>query len=465
MANKTIAQLEKFPLISTLANDDMLIMYDVNKDEGNSNTKSITIEQFKNQLDITGTDSRISQDDINNWNNKVDSQMIDGSQGIVIKYNVYNDQDYTGIGYTYEENEQLIKSHILDISNGGLLYDGFSTASTNQVRFDELGTTSVKPIYLQTTSDATSAVVTYGQLTNAISGVSGIAFEIVDDLPTVGQTNKIYLVSKQNGQAPNAKDEYIWLPTGGYEKIGSTDSIDLSAYLTTSATSGSSTGMITYATSGTSIFPYFGSNTINGSTTSIGAGTYAPGYVLLQAAETTAQGQDESSIIGLTPSSISVATKEFIFSDVDDQTEINAKNVNYFTAPDAQFNINRADVGYQVVNLNTLSNLLPHDMGNIVHADNSTIYLPTSSWASTTINGQSCYIQTVSNLGNLTNYYDVIVSPSPYYIKEYAENGIYCISQATSALTFIANSTATLDQNGVYVNYITIQKQAPDQLN
>ena len=62
-----------------------------------------------------------------------------------------------------------------------------------------------------------------------LAGITGIEFEIVEELPDTGVKGTIYLVGTT---APY--DEYIWIePTGGtayFEQIGST-SIDLSGYV------------------------------------------------------------------------------------------------------------------------------------------------------------------------------------------------------------------------------------------
>ena len=63
----------------------------------------------------------------------------------------------------------------------------------------------------------------------AISGISGFDFEVVQSLPQTGEKGIIYLLSN-NGTGQNIYDEYIWLDTSStYEKIGSTN-IDLSHY-------------------------------------------------------------------------------------------------------------------------------------------------------------------------------------------------------------------------------------------
>lgn len=78
-----------------------------------------------------------------------------------------------------------------------------------------------------TTQIATTAFVTTA-ITTAISGISGISFEIVTSLPTTGNTGTIYLVSN-SGTGTNIYDEYIYV-NSKWEKIGTTD-VDLSNYV------------------------------------------------------------------------------------------------------------------------------------------------------------------------------------------------------------------------------------------
>lgn len=64
-------------------------------------------------------------------------------------------------------------------------------------------------------------------ITNAISGIQGISYEVVTTLPATGKAGVIYLISN-SGSAPNIYDEYIWTGSA-FEKIGTTD-VDLSGY-------------------------------------------------------------------------------------------------------------------------------------------------------------------------------------------------------------------------------------------
>lgn len=66
-------------------------------------------------------------------------------------------------------------------------------------------------------------------LKEMIANLANLQIEIVDQLPSVGETNIIYLV-KKSGSAPDIYDEYVFVD-GKWEKIGDTE-IDLSNYYT-----------------------------------------------------------------------------------------------------------------------------------------------------------------------------------------------------------------------------------------
>lgn len=62
-----------------------------------------------------------------------------------------------------------------------------------------------------------------------ISAIKTIQIVKVSVLPSVGESNKIYLMPN-NGSANNSHDEYVWVSeTSSYEKIGTT-AVDLTGY-------------------------------------------------------------------------------------------------------------------------------------------------------------------------------------------------------------------------------------------
>lgn len=70
-------------------------------------------------------------------------------------------------------------------------------------------------------------------ITTALSGISvGLTPTVVTELPTTGESDKLYLVPNGTSGTTDTYDEFIWV-TNKYEKVGNT-SIDLSNYVTTS---------------------------------------------------------------------------------------------------------------------------------------------------------------------------------------------------------------------------------------
>ena len=75
----------------------------------------------------------------------------------------------------------------------------------------------------------TPLFATKTELNDAIGGITSIKAEVVTELPTIGVSGIIYLVSHAHG-AGDAYDEYLWIESAKkFEKIGNTD-IDLSSY-------------------------------------------------------------------------------------------------------------------------------------------------------------------------------------------------------------------------------------------
>lgn len=72
---------------------------------------------------------------------------------------------------------------------------------------------------------------TQTEVNNLIGQIKTIQIVVVDNLPTTGESNKIYLVPKSGSESNNSYYEYIWVSnTSKFEKIGDTE-IDLSNYL------------------------------------------------------------------------------------------------------------------------------------------------------------------------------------------------------------------------------------------
>ena len=74
----------------------------------------------------------------------------------------------------------------------------------------------------QTASQVSTAI------NNALAGITGITYSVVQSLPATGEAGVIYLVSN-SGTNPNIYDEYIYV-NNTFEKIGTTD-VDLTNYV------------------------------------------------------------------------------------------------------------------------------------------------------------------------------------------------------------------------------------------
>lgn len=75
-----------------------------------------------------------------------------------------------------------------------------------------------------------SETYTRTEVNNLISSIEKATFEVVNQLPTTGVSNVIYLVPSSNPKTQNVKDEYIWI-NNAWEQIGSTQ-VDLTGYAT-----------------------------------------------------------------------------------------------------------------------------------------------------------------------------------------------------------------------------------------
>ena len=103
----------------------------------------------------------------------------------------------------------------------GAVYDTQAQANTIVARDAQghvIGATPTDPTHLTTKSYVDSA----------IGSVSTISFSIVNELPSTGESNIIYLVPNTTSSEKNVYDEYIWV-NNAFEIIGST-AIDLTNY-------------------------------------------------------------------------------------------------------------------------------------------------------------------------------------------------------------------------------------------
>ena len=146
---------------------------------------------------------------------------------------------FTG-SYTDLTDKPTIPTNTSDLTNGADFQSSAQVKSTI-TSYGYQTATNVSDIVeskgYQNATQVNNAITSKGYQTesqvsalinSAVSGITGISFEIVGSLPTTGKAGVIYLLSN-SGTAPNVYDEYIWLNTK-FEKIGTT-AVDLSGYV------------------------------------------------------------------------------------------------------------------------------------------------------------------------------------------------------------------------------------------
>ena len=102
-----------------------------------------------------------------------------------------------------------------------------------KLKMDAIGITVDTAINAESTNaHAAGSKAVYDFVTAAIADVSTFHAEIVEELPSAGASNILYLVAKTSSKSGNVYDEYLYIG-GAWELIGSTD-IDLSGYVKSS---------------------------------------------------------------------------------------------------------------------------------------------------------------------------------------------------------------------------------------
>lgn len=121
-------------------------------------------------------------------------------------------------GFITSADLPTVNNATLTIQKNGTNVQTFTANASSDVTANITVPTAVSDLTndsgYQTASDVTSAI------NSAISGITGISFEVVSTLPASGTAGTIYLVSN-GGSGTNVYDEYIYY-NNAWEKIGST---------------------------------------------------------------------------------------------------------------------------------------------------------------------------------------------------------------------------------------------------
>lgn len=164
----------------------------------------------------------------------IESYPTEGSKNLITSGGVY--QALKDSETSAEETHQELLNEISNVNS--TLSTEISTVNTNlTTKITQIETTTIpnaiKAAIVDNldTEDSNKALsATQGKvLKTMISNLANLRIEVVNELPSTGETNVIYLV-KKTGTNPDVHDEYVYVE-GNWEKIGNTE-VDLSNYYT-----------------------------------------------------------------------------------------------------------------------------------------------------------------------------------------------------------------------------------------
>lgn len=164
----------------------------------------------------------------------IESYPTEGSKNLITSGGVY--QALKDSETSAEETHQELLNEISNVNS--TLSTEISTVNTNlTTKITQIETTTIPNAIKATivdnldTEDSNKALsATQGKvLKTMISNLANLRIEVVNELPSTGETNVIYLV-KRAGTNPDVHDAYVYVE-GNWEKIGNTE-VDLSNYYT-----------------------------------------------------------------------------------------------------------------------------------------------------------------------------------------------------------------------------------------
>ena len=164
----------------------------------------------------------------------IENYPTEGSKNLITSGGVY--QALKDSETSAEETHQELLNEISNVNS--TLSTEISTVNTNlTTKITQIETTTIPNAIKATivdnldTEDSNKALsATQGKvLKTMISNLANLRIEVVNELPSTGETNVIYLVKKA-GTNPDIHDEYVYVE-GNWEKIGNTE-VDLSNYYT-----------------------------------------------------------------------------------------------------------------------------------------------------------------------------------------------------------------------------------------
>lgn len=124
----------------------------------------------------------------------------------------------TGIDISVDSQGQVTISN----TNSAAVWGNITGTLSNQTDLSNALGGKQDTVVFNTAYDAsTNKAATMTDITQAISGLTGFHFEIVQALPVTGEGNVIYLVLKSTSETGNIYTEYAWI-NNAWEQLGDT---------------------------------------------------------------------------------------------------------------------------------------------------------------------------------------------------------------------------------------------------
>ena len=158
--------------------------------------------------------------------NSIEEEPTEGSKNLITSGGVWQaiDNVHTTINNQIDVISDKVDLNTENISN---IEQDITNIRTTEI-LDQIKTSIIDNLESLAVDKSLSA--NQGRiLKEMIANLANLQIEVVDQLPSTGETNIIYLV-KKSGSAPDIHDEYVFVD-GKWEKIGDTE-IDLSNYYT-----------------------------------------------------------------------------------------------------------------------------------------------------------------------------------------------------------------------------------------
>ena len=174
---------------------------------------------------------------VNTNGGKIDKIKVNGTEQTITTSDLTNDSNFAvDASYVHTDNNYTTaeKNKLSGVASGAQVnkIESIKVNGTAQTITSKAVDITVPTNNNQLTNGAGYQTASEVQtaINSAISGITGIDFQVVASLPATGTKGVIYLISN-SGTGTNIYDEYIWV-TNRFEKIGTTE-IDLSNYYNT----------------------------------------------------------------------------------------------------------------------------------------------------------------------------------------------------------------------------------------